>query len=174
MANSRIVVLALLGLGACADNPASPPARTDVPPGGAHLEAVASTTSDIFPITIDAFVPCANGGAGEIVEVSGNLHQVFTTVIDATGDLLLRSHFQPQGISGVGLTSGVKYQATGVTQLTNRITAPFPIVVTLINNFRLIGSGPDNNLLVHEEAHVTVNANGVETVNVDKVRIECH
>ena len=32
---------------------------------------------------------------------------------------------------------------------------------TFINNFRLIGPGPDNNLQTHQTIHLTINANGV-------------
>src|SRR4051794_36915646 len=105
---------------------------------GPQLAANASTTSDVFPIEIAQFVQCANGGAGEMVVVSGNLHQVFTTVINANGDITLRSHFQPQGVSGVGLTTGDTYQATGVTELSDNFGAPFPVISTFVNNFRFI------------------------------------
>ena len=173
MRTSRYFVVALLGLSACSDNPVSPRGPAPDAIGGAKLAAAASTTSEVVPVTIQAFVPCANGGAGEVVEVSGNLHQVFTFVTDATGGITVRSHFQPQGLSGVGLTTGDKYQATGVTQFTDRLGTPLPVVSTFVNNFRFIGSGPDNNLLVHEEGHLTVDANGVVTVSVDKLSVEC-
>jgi hypothetical protein len=173
MRNSRFFVVALAALGACADNPASPRGPAPDAIGGANLAAVASTTSEVVPIDIQAFVPCANGGAGETVQASGNLHQVITLVTDATGGMTARGHFQPQGLVGVGLTTGDKYQATGVTQFTDRLGTPLPVVSTFINNFRFIGSGPDNNLLVHEVGHLTINENGVVTVSVDKLNIEC-
>ena len=43
---------------------------------------------------------------------------------------------------------------------------------TYINNFRIIGQDPDNNYLVHETFHVTVNANGELTAFVDNFSIE--
>ncbi len=101
------------------------------------------------------------------------LHQVFTTVVNANGTVTVRSHYQPQGLTGVGLTTGDKYQATGVTQSTDHVGAPFPVVSTFINNFRFIGTGPNNNLLIHEEGHLTINANGVLTVFVDHISVEC-
>ena len=75
---------------------------------------------------------------------------------------------------GVGLTTGDTYNATGVTQeqdslpLTNGATE-----FTFINNFKIIGQGPDNNLLIHQTVHVTVNANGDVTTTVDNLSVEC-
>jgi hypothetical protein len=42
-----------------------------------------------------------------------------------------------------------------------------------VNNFRLIGPGPGNNLLVHETAHVTINGDEVVVVEHDNLSIEC-
>ena len=88
-------------------------------------------------------------------------------------DATVKGHFQPQGLTGVGLTTGDKYQATGVTQEIDHFGAGFPIISTFINNFRFIGAGPGNNLLFHEESHVTINANGVITALVDHISLEC-
>jgi len=84
-------------------------------------------------------------------------------------------HFQPQGISGTGETTGDKYQATGVTK-----DFSFKLSFqngqanqTFVNNFRIIGQDSGNNLLVHEVAHITVNANGTVTVSHDNFSAEC-
>jgi len=85
------------------------------------------------------------------------------------------AHFQPQGIVGTGETTGDKYQATGVTK-----DYSFKITFhngqaqqTFVNNFRIIGTGPGNNFLVYEEAHITINANGAVTVLHDNLSIVC-
>lgn len=173
MRHAQVVVVALIGLGACSEAPLSPGGPAPDAVGGPELAAIASTTSDVVEIDLTAFVPCANGGAGELLHAVGRLHQVFTTVINANGTVTLRSQFQPQGLTGVGLTTGDKYNATGVTQTIDQIRAPFPAVSTFINNFRMIAAGPGNNLLIHEEGHLTINANGTLTVFVDRVSEEC-
>src|SRR5215467_14299325 len=71
-------------------------------------------TNDTTTIALSVFVPCAAGGAGEIVDLSGPLHTLLTFTINnnnANGVI----HFQPQRISGTGETTGLKYQAAGVT-----------------------------------------------------------
>jgi hypothetical protein len=137
----------------------------------AGAEATTVTTNEQIPIVLLAFVPCANDGAGELVLLEGTLHVLTHVTIDDQGGLHVKQHFQPQGISGVGLTTGDKYQATGVTQDEFNATAGFE--ETFINNFRIIGQGPDNNLLVHETFHVTVTPNGDVTTVVDNISIEC-
>ncbi len=124
-----------------------------------------------IPITILQFVSCADGGAGEFIEVSGDLHIVVNFTIDKNGGVHGKTHFQPQGISGVGLTTGDKYQATGVTQ--NQFNSHVGFEETYVNNFRMIGQGPRNNLLVHVTSHITINANGDVTAFVDNVSEEC-
>jgi hypothetical protein len=83
-------------------------------------------------------------------------------------------HFQPQEIVGVGETTGVKYQATGITQ--ESFKGPFQngqIHFTYVNNFRIIGQGPGNNYLVHENEHFIINADGTVTVFHDNFSIVC-
>lgn len=43
----------------------------------------------------------------------------------------------------------------------------------LINHFRMVGQGPGNNYEVHENSHVTVNANGDFTASHDNLSITC-
>ena len=135
---------------------------------GAPAETFTVSTS--FPIQLTVFVPCANGGAGEDVLLSGNLHSLFHITIN-DNSLHVKVHDQPQGISGTGLVTGDKYQATGVTQ--EEFNTSFGLTNTFINNFRIIGQGSGNNFLVHENFHITVNANGTVTALHDNFRIDC-
>jgi len=139
----------------------------------AFSQALAITTNDFVPFAQINLVPCADGGAGELVLIQGTLHiQQHITINNNRATV--KSHFQPQGADGVGLSTGDLYNATGVTQevdtlpLTNG-AAEF----TFINNFRLIGQGPNNNLLVHQTVHTTVNADGTVTSVVDNTSVEC-
>lgn len=133
----------------------------------------AIVVNDSSPLVFSQFVPCANGGAGEIVDLSGDLHTLITMTINGN-NVSGNSHFQPQGVSGTGETTGAKYQATGIT--TENFKGSLQngqFIDTFVNNFRIIGQGPGNNYLVHEVAHVTFNANGTVTVNFDTPTIDC-
>jgi hypothetical protein len=126
--------------------------------------------NESIPFSLLAFVPCANGGAGELVLVEGNLHVLITeTVNDNNASFMV--HFQPQGAEGIGLTTGDTYHATGVTQ--EHTSVGPSLNDTFVNNFRIIGQGPDNNLLIHQTIHLTINANGELTAEVLNESIEC-
>jgi len=129
--------------------------------------------NDSFLLNISVFVPCANGGAGEVVDLSGPLHELISLTINGN-NISGTTHFQPQGISGTGETTGDKYQATGVTE--DHFNSSFQngqFNETFVNNFRIIGQGPGNNFLVHENFHITVNSNGDVTTSHDNFSADC-
>jgi hypothetical protein len=140
---------------------------------GPLFSATTTTINTQTPIALFVFVPCAAGGAGEVISISGDLHSLFHLTISESGNIHIKQHNQPMGISGVGLTTGDKYQGTGVTQQSQSINGPLPQTVTFVNNFRMIGQGPDNNFMIHENAHVTINANGELTSLHDNFSVEC-
>src|ERR1044072_2021382 len=83
--------------------------------GPAFAQALAITTNDFVPFAQINFVPCANGGAGELVLIQGTLHiQQHITIHNNRATI--KVHFQPQGAGGTGLTTGDSYNAVGVTQ----------------------------------------------------------
>jgi hypothetical protein len=135
--------------------------------------SAAVVVNDKTDISLTVFIPCAVGGTGEVVDLSGPLHTLISFTINnnnVSGDF----HFQPQGISGTGETTGDKYQATGITRESFKASlqngqANF----TFVNNFRIIGQGPGNNFLVHETLHLTINANGTVTVFHDNFSVDC-
>jgi len=129
------------------------------------------TSNESIPIDLLVFIPCANGGAGDLVELTGELHVLLAFTADGAGGFHVKSHFQPQGVSGVSLTTGLHYNATGVTQETFNVKAG--LEDTFVNNFNIIGQGPNNNLLVHENFHITINANGTVTASVDNFSVDC-
>jgi hypothetical protein len=133
----------------------------------------AAQENDTTEINLTVFIPCAAGGTGETVDLTGTLHTLITFTIDGN-TVSGFFHFQPQGISGTGETTGAKYQATGVTQegFKNSLQNG-QANETFVNNFRLIGQGPGNNFLVHETLHFTINADGAVTVSHDNFSADC-
>jgi hypothetical protein len=125
------------------------------------------------PIDLIDFIPCANGGVGEEVQFSGILHILFHVTENENG-FTVKTHYQPQGVKGIGAVTGDVYNATGVTQDTQSgrfINGSYTYNYT--NNYKLIGPGPDNNWLVHENYTITLNANGTITVELDNYSIDC-
>ena len=141
--------------------------------GSVFSQALAITVNDFVPFAQIAFVPCAAGGGGELVLISGILHiQQHITINDS--HVTIKTHAQPQGADGVGLTTGDKYNATGVTQEEDGVALQLSASeFTFTNNFRIIGQGSGNNLLVHQTIHETINADGTVTAVVDNTSVEC-
>lgn len=127
---------------------------------GASVTAAPASTSMVemkVPFTLNQNNPCS----GELVEASGTLHIIMHLVVDGNGGQHLMLHFQPQGMEGVGLTSGIKYRAVGLTQMLMNIgSGGLPITLTEVDSFRFIGTGPDNNFMIQSAFHITTNAQG--------------
>lgn len=158
----------------CEDTSRAPTGLELSPLSAVSGSSATTTNSNVqVPTTLIVFVPCANGGVGELIQVEGDLHVLFHTTISSSGNLHSDFHFQPMGISGQGLTTGDKYQATGVTQDEFSSEGPFPLTETSVNNFRMIGQGPSNNFFVHENTRITFNANGQVAVVVDNLKTGC-
>lgn len=169
MKHDALLAFAVVALAACDSAPTAPAANPERP----SFSAVTSNTNLSIPVDLFVFVPCAVGGAGEDIHVSGPLHVLSQLTISNSGNVLFTSQFQPQGISGTGLVTGDMYQATGLTRSTQTFSTPFPVTFTFVNNFYMIGQGPDNNFQVHETFHFTINANGEVTAFVDNFRVTC-
>ena len=139
-----------------------------IAPADAAVQVIDKTN-----VNLTVFVPCAAGGVGEVVDLSGPLLTLISFTINGN-NVSGYFHFQPQGVSGTGETTGANYQATGVTQETFKNSLQNGQAnLTFVNNFRIIGQGPGNDFLVHETMHVSVNADGTVTVFHDNFSIDC-
>ena len=129
------------------------------------------TTNEQVSLAFAGFVPCANGGAGEILSGTIEVHNLITSTVNGN-NASDKFQFQPHG-SMVGAITGDTYRVTGVTQGTsNESLQNGHYILTYVNNFQLIGPGPGNNLLVHEIAHIIRNGDDV-TVQHDNLSIDC-
>lgn len=167
------VAALMLGLGACSDESVSSlgPAGPESLSPAAGAETFTESSQD--PVDILVFIPCANGGVGEDVELTGFFHIVVHTTVNGNR-FVSNFHFQPQGVSGEGLTSGIKYQSTGVGQEIVRgsfVNGQFSS--TFILNIGIIGQDTGNNAVLHEQTHVTINANGEVMVSFDNSSATC-
>src|SRR5437763_12711110 len=63
--------------------------------------AIAFTASSKFDLALSVFIPCANGGNGEFVTLTGTLHDLFHITINGN-HVQVRGLDNPTGISGVG------------------------------------------------------------------------
>lgn len=140
-------------------------------PALAQADTVTTSVRIPLPQPFQRLVPCAAEGAGELVDLSGTLHLLFHTTLDGSGGFHTRFLANPQGVTGIGLTTGDIYRGTGMSG--EEFNGTVGEEHTRIDNFRLIGPGPGNNFLMHQTLHTTVNANGVATAYVSNFTVEC-
>jgi hypothetical protein len=167
----RLLLLAPITLLlACGSAPTAPEQTANPTPAFA---ASAFTDNFVAPLDQLVFIPCANGGVGEDVELTGRLHVLVHATLASDSNFVFKEHFQPQGIAGIGSVTGDTYHGTGATQDLTHYGRVGQQTFTFINNFRIIGQKTGNNLLLHEVVHFTVNANGGVTASFDKVTADC-
>jgi hypothetical protein len=117
------------------------------------------------------WVPCANGGAGELVTGTIDMHVVVTSTANENVDAWQFME-APRG-SLVGQITGDAYRLAGVTRGTYiEHLQGDRYVATYISRYRLIGPGPGNNLVVRETTHITRQGDDV-VVRHDDFAIEC-
>jgi hypothetical protein len=134
--------------------------------------ATTYTSNFSVPISYTGYTYCYSNGASEYIQISGTIHFLTHTTLDSQGGAHIVYHTNYAGVSGVGMTTGAKYQASGSSQYTYNARS-LPYTTTGTSSFRLIGQGQNTNYLVHYTFHVTVNANGELTAIVSNFRMEC-
>lgn len=145
---------------------------------GGSAPVLAAATTEHFDATytiVDQDIVYDCLGDGETIRLNGTIHIQGQVTYAANGVGHFSSEQNMQGVSGVGLTTGTTYQfVDSRPQNTNdHQTNPNGKETTFVINTRIIGQGPDNNLLDHETYHLGYNANGELTVILDKITFDC-
>ena len=140
--------------------------------------ASAQATSQKIPWSNAEFVPCANGGEGEVVLMSGTLHVIINTVVDGNGCTRVMQHVNPMNDTGVDQTTGDTYQVTGGgTAIQKDFTVceeTCEIFVKHVDNYRVIGPGKGNNFTFHQFHEEKFNiCTNVFTLISSKSTVDC-
>jgi hypothetical protein len=162
----RLVLLPLVFAACTEREPAAP--DIDMAP---TLSAT-HTTSNVFDFPWSALLdePCMP----EAVYAEGYIHFMLIETFTPSGNYMGRWKGQPQGLKGVGLTTGLTYQFNGVTQDTYVVQGDgFPLTDTFVNRFLVIGPGPGNNYVMQDTGKLTINGVGDVVVDFYETTIEC-
>jgi len=130
--------------------------------------AQAGTTTSSF--TFDSTFPLCNG---DLIHVTGTVLDIETATQTPAGGEVVASHFQPQGVTGVDLTTGTVFHATG---LTRDLFVSFPrggSTETFVNNFHIQATGGAQSYVVFEVFHITETPDGTVTASFDKMYSTC-
>ena len=110
----------------------------------------------------------------EPIAVDGYIHFMTIETLTPSGNYIGRWKGQPQGLKGVGLTTGLTYQFNGVTQDTYVVQGDgFPLTETYVNRFVVVGPGADNNYYSFNTFKLTINGIGDVAVVFDNITVEC-
>jgi hypothetical protein len=141
--------------------------------GMALAQATTVTSNETVPVNLVVFNPCTE--PEEFVLVTGELHLLFHSTVDANGGLHVQQHSQPQGggLLGTGEESGIQYRVVGVTRDETYVPPGDVRETTFVNRFHIVTQGPSDNALVDITTHVTFNANGEPTAVVERAEIKC-
>jgi len=117
-----------------------------------------------FPVAVGT---CLNSGNGEVVLISGTLHNLTSVQTDANGGVHITLHTNLAGTSGLGTISGDTYRITDTAGgFGQRLSLYFPSgspparTVTRNGDVHFISTGSADNLLLRFTFHQTINANG--------------
>jgi hypothetical protein len=126
---------------------------------GAPAAATATTAFTIVAdIPLDGFVV---QGCEEDVVLSGSLHDLFHVTENANGGATLVAVTSSAGLSGIGVTSGSRYRAVGVSlQPSHWSNIPDGDLIeqltsTLVDRTRLVGTAGALTLDIRTTFHIT-------------------
>ncbi|MBV9926652.1 MAG: hypothetical protein JOZ96_16655 [Acidobacteria bacterium] len=151
-------MLALVGL----SRPRAAGAQTEV-----HRE-----TSTSREFAVSEFIPCANGGEGEFVTVTGTTRdRTFWALNDRHISFDISTSYQGKG---VGRTTGDTYVLNDSfrSKLNFQLDSA-PEEDTIIEKSNIIGQGKAPNLVLHRLTHVTVNSKGEVTADHFDINFQC-
>jgi hypothetical protein len=133
----------------------------------AHAQASTTTTNLRLPLDTTLANPCT----GELITFGGTIHLVIHATTTPSGDFHATVHQNLQNASGIAAESGDTFQFQFGTTETLNVAAGTE--TTLSQNLRVVGPGPDNNFLLHQTTHLTINPNGEATAVVDNFFATC-
>jgi hypothetical protein len=173
----RPLVTVLLGAAiviGCAQgrSPAAPASISSAVPSTALTSAgvVSNTTIPIPPNTV-LFDKCT----GEGVLVTGEIHRITVTTVDANGGTHTEMHFNVEGVNGVGQVTGTHYRGIHTETHSSNSGGSGASEFTTVIDIKLIAEGSASNLTIREVLiHTTINAEGTITATIDKMTVgEC-
>ena len=112
--------------------------------------------------------PC---GGNEAVALQGSMKMTVGVTFDESGGSHFSMHSNFQGVTGTGMSSGFTYEVPTTMNSNLDLGSANTLTITLTANVRFISHGSAPNFNLHENFHITINANNEITVLFDN--FEC-
>jgi hypothetical protein len=153
-----------VGLAAVAPEGRSQPAAAAV----VHHEVVINQPTEILQ-----FIDCANGGLGEEILFTGSLHLI--THMTISGNRVSVFEVAAFHETGTGLSTGDKYESTVAYrwQPVSGSLVNGQFLTAFVAHAAITGPGPGNNMYFPLTFHITINANGEVTAEVERGDFTC-
>lgn len=145
MITRTLAVICLLTLATACEQTLAPlpPAKTAAMGATLNPDNTTVQTNDVIPISGVVLSPCT----GESVQFDGRAH-IVTATTPTDGGFTLSYHFNTQSVSGVGLTTGTKYQISDVlSEDASVIFVPLGANADVTVHYRVISDGNLDNFL---------------------------
>lgn len=140
-----------------------------VSPPTTHAATMQTFTRDFSDVQTPTCPDGTTPDGAEPVALQGSLHFTIGVTEDQRGGSHARLHVNYQGVTGTGTVSGVTYEVPTTANLNVNMGSANTLTFTV--NVRFISHGSAPNFNLHENFHVTINANGEITAVVDN--LEC-
>ena len=171
LTNSAFALLAMMLLFSCSKN------NVEVPDQASNLagqspHASSRTSIVAVPFETSEFVPCANGGAGEDVQLNGYTAFVYQ-IIWTDNNFSLSYHGNDHQVTGTGLTSGESFVGSGGFQGTvmgSWVNNQW--VGTTIQQLRIVGQ--NTVFKVNYKLQLVVTPDGTVTVSTRERTVDCN
>jgi hypothetical protein len=131
--------------------------------------SAAVVQNERVPLDMTIFNQCT----GDTIRFTGTIHFLAAATADGNGGFHIHFDDNVSGVTGVGVPSGPTYHGVGGDWFEANVRPPFPVVVTRTDVFGLISTGSAPNLMIKAVFHITINANGTMTSQVDKFSFTC-
>lgn len=122
------------------------------------------------PFSDPLFVPCAQGGAGDLVVFRGQVHFLLHQTVDPQGGTHFTLTVNDVHVVGTG-TSGQKYQAHGAVHFSSGLAAPGTVTFTLRATFVDLSS--DVRVRLSIGGHTTLSPDGHLRAFFDRIAVDC-
>ena len=167
------VFLVVAVLFSCTKNIADDPAQQNaqLSPGNASSNASTRTGTVAVPFENTVFVPCANGGAGEDVSLTGKTNFVYQMTW-TDHDFTLVYHDNYHEVTGVGVSSGETFSGSGGTNGTvmgSWVNSQW--VGTMVRQVKVVGK--NTVFKVNETLHLIVTPDGNVVVSTREQNVTC-
>jgi hypothetical protein len=138
----------------------------------ASPSAAAVAIHQSMTLTDTGFMPCGNGGSGEVVELTVDLHLLQTITTNGT-HRSVQIHIDEHG-TAIGQSTGAVYRISATGNLHQSLSdANSQEVITWIARERVDAPGPGNTYSASRVMHFTITPGGATTVTFEDVEGGC-